>query len=68
MHPPPAFPGAPNQIGPDLSFGTRNMMRYLSSRSRAATAAEIDNLIITDLHRPLFSLFFIVLPRAQDIF
>jgi hypothetical protein len=52
-----AFAGTHNQIGRDLSFGTRNMMRYLSSRSRAATAAEIDNLFITDLHCPpiLFS-------------
>lgn len=39
------------------------MMRYLSSRSRAATAAEIDNLFITDLHCSPLSIFQIL---SQD--
>lgn len=41
------------------------MMRYLSSRSRAATAAKIDNLFITDLHRPPLLFFFIVLAKGS---
>lgn len=62
-----AFTGAYVRIGRDTSFGARNMMRYLSSRSRAAQAAEIDNLFITDLHCPSFLLLFILAKGARHI-